>query len=339
MSMIRQVIRGVLVVVAVAGFIGTLLAFDYRNWSQTALHGADTPHTLQVPSGSTVHDIQRQLEEDGLLDRPIYLRLHARLSGHAQRLQSGEYRIPAGMTPPQLLEHIARGRVVQHRFTIIEGWTFQQLRAALEANPRILDTLGDKSDEAVMAELGKPDQHPEGWFYPETYNYTRGTSDMELLKRAHRAMKRRLSAAWEARSDDLPLADAYEALVLASIIERETGAPEERRKVAGVFTRRLQEGMRLQTDPTVIYGMGNDFDGRIRTQDLRTDTPYNTYTRHGLPPTPIAMPSGASLRAAVDPEPGEAMYFVSRGDGTHVFSETLDEHNRAVRRYILGMEE
>lgn len=325
------------VVLAVAALAaGSALWLDYHRWQSEPLHERDTPVEFRLDAGSTALDLGRALERAGVLDHPLYFRVHARLSGKAQRLQSGEYRLPAGMTMAELLERIARGDVVQHAFTIVEGWTFRQLRAALAADPRLTPVVADESPEAVMEALGKPDAHPEGWFYPETYSYTLGDSDLDVLRRAHRAMERRLEAAWAERKDDIPLETPYEALILASIIERETGAAEERRTIAGVFTRRLQRGMRLQTDPTVIYGMGDSYDGRIRTRDLRTDTPYNTYTRHGLPPTPIAMPGGASLRAAVNPEPGSALYFVSRGDGTHVFSDSLEEHNAAVREYILG---
>lgn len=335
--MIRRVasIAGVALVCVAVVVVG--VAIDYRSWQQTPLHEEDAPKVVEIASGSSVRSLQRHLENDVGMERPLYFRLYARLSGKAQRLQSGEYELPAGMTPPQLLHRIAAGNVIQYRFTIVEGWTFQQLMAAMQADPRIVDTLDSADGGDVMAAVRSPDKaHPEGWFLPETYNFTRGTTDLDLLRRAHRAMQRQLESVWENRAEGLPLDSAYEALILASIIERETGAPQERGEIAGVFTRRLQDGMRLQTDPTVIYGMGDDYDGRIRTRDLRTDTPYNTYTRHGLPPTPIAMPGRASLQASVNPEPGTTMYFVSRGDGTHVFSDTLEEHNRAVRRYILG---
>ncbi|MDN3518477.1 endolytic transglycosylase MltG [Aquisalimonas lutea] len=335
----RLLVRGLLVAAVVVLLAAAALAVDYQRWSTSALHTRDAPYTLTLESGQTVRAVTDQLDDHGILDRPLYLRLHARLSGKAPRLQSGEYRIPAGMTAPGLLSRIVKGDVIQYRFTIIEGWTFRQLRAALEADPRIVNALDGMSGDQVMAELGRPDEHPEGWFYPETYHYTRGTTDREILARAHEKMRQHLESVWADRKEDLPLASAYEALILASIIERETGAPEERREIAGVFIRRLEQGMRLQTDPTVIYGMGDEYEGRIRTSDLREDTPYNTYTRSGLPPTPIAMPGGASLEAAVNPAPGDAMYFVSRGDGTHVFSETLEEHNQAVQRYILDGED
>ncbi|MFV8833818.1 endolytic transglycosylase MltG [Aquisalimonas sp.] len=335
--MIRRIARIAGVALVCVAVVVAGIAIDYRNWHQTQLHQDESPKTVEIDSGSSVRSLQRQLENDVGMERPLYFRLYSRLSGKAQRLQSGEYGLPAGMTAPQLLHRIASGDVIQYRFTVVEGWTFRQLLAAMQADPRILDTLDAPDDTEVMAAVGSPDkEHPEGWFLPETYNYTRGTTDLDLLRRAHRAMQRELSSVWDNRVDGLPLDSAYEALILASIIERETGAPEERGEIAGVFVRRLEDGMRLQTDPTVIYGMGDAYDGRIRTRDLRTDTPYNTYTRHGLPPTPIAMPGRASLQASVNPEPGTSMYFVSRGDGTHVFSETLEEHNSAVRRYILG---
>lgn len=336
MTVGRILLWGLAGLTAVGMLAALLLYLDYQRWAAAPLHGDAEPHTFVLERGATMRTVANHLEHEGLLERPLYLRLHGRLSGEAERLQSGEYRIPSGMTAPELVTRLARGRVVQHRFTIVEGWTFQQLLAALEADPRIVDTLDGVDAETIMAELGSEGEHPEGWFYPETYSFTRGTTDRDILRRSHRAMQERLEAVWAQRVEDLPLESAYEALILASIIERETGAAHERREIAGVFKRRLEQGMRLQTDPTVIYGMGDDYDGRIRTRDLRTDTPYNTYTRHGLTPTPIAMPGGAALEAAVDPKPGEYLYFVSRGDGTHQFSRTLDEHNAAVRRYILG---
>ena len=337
--MIRRVAIALAAVCALGAVAAGAGLLHFHAWSEQPLHQDDAPRTIEIPRGTSVQGIAARLEAEGLLEYPLYLRIQARLQGIAARLQSGEYAVPAGMTPPELLERMARGQVIQHRFTLVEGRTFKQLRAALEANPKITNTLIGKDDGVVMEALGAPDLHPEGRFLPETYSFARGTRDVDILRRALHAMQAELEKAWSDRRDDLPLEGPEDALILASIIERETGAPEERARVAGVFIRRLEKGMRLQTDPTVIYGMGDAYDGRIRTRDLRTDTPYNTYTRHGLPPTPIAMPGTASLRAAVNPEPGEALYFVSRGDGTHVFSRTLEEHNRAVRRYILGEDE
>ncbi len=322
-----------------AAVAGAVLVADYRTWELSALHNEEDPRYLDVPAGSSFKTIVWLLVDEGLVDRPRYFEFMARQRGDAGRIQSGEYNVPPGIRPAELLDRLVRGQVIQYSFTIIEGWTFNQLRVALKADPRVLDTLSDVDDEDVMAALGQEGVHPEGRFYPDTYSFTRGTRDIDVLRRAFGAMERELENAWSERTDGLPIADPYEALILASIIEKETGLGSERRTIAGVFSRRLQQNMRLQTDPTVIYGMGNSYEGRIRTRDLRTDTPYNTYTRRGLPPTPIAMPGRASLRAAVDPEPGDALYFVSRGDGSHHFSATYEEHRKAVQRYILGRNE
>jgi len=254
----------------------------------------------------------------------------------AQRLQVGDYGVSSGMTPRNLLERLRNGEVIQRKFTIIEGWNFRDLRKALAADALLkheIDTLGDAE---VMAKLGRGDRFPEGRFLPETYVYTRGTSDLALLDRAAKAMDVALDEAWNARHKDVPLATPDELLTLASIVEKETGVARERPQIAGVFARRMKIGMRLQTDPTVIYGMGSRYDGNIRKSDLTTDTPYNTYTRAGLPPTPIAMPGKQALLAAAQPADGTALYFVARGNGAHYFSSTLAEHNAAVRKYQLG---
>ena len=233
------------------------------------------------------------------------------------------------------------GRTLQYRFTLVEGWNIRQVRAALRNASPLQQKTAQMSDAELMAALGHPDQHPEGRFLPETYVYTRSESDLDVLKRAYAAMEKALAAAWEARAPGIPLQSAEEALILASIIEKETGIAEERPAIAGVFARRLKIGMPLQTDPTVIYGIGSGYDGNIRRRDLTTDTPYNTYTRKGLTPTPIAMPGADALRAAVDPADGDALYFVAVGDGSgrHVFSATLAEHNAAVARYLVTRRE
>jgi UPF0755 protein len=253
----------------------------------------------------------------------------------AGKLQVGEYAVGAGLSPRELLRRIARGEVVQRKFTIIEGWSFRDLRRALAADPQLGHPDAPPTDAALMSALGRAGQHPEGRFLPETYVYTRGTDELALLDRAAKAMDVALAEAWEGRQKDLPLATADELLTLASIVEKETGVARERPEIAGVFVRRLRLGMLLQTDPTVIYGMGASYAGNIRRRDLTTDTPYNTYTRAGLPPTPIAMPGRAALRAAAHPAPGDALYFVARGDGSHQFSGNLSDHNAAVRRYQL----
>ena len=255
--------------------------------------------------------------------------------GVVRRLQVGEYAVGHGITPEQLLRKLESGRVIQHRFTLVEGTSWRELRALLAKEPALEQTLGDVDDAELMKRLGSPGiASPEGQFLPETYHFTRGVTDFELLQRAHLALRGYLAQAWEGRAPGLPLEGPEEALVLASIIEKETGVPGERPQIAGVFVRRLELGMKLQTDPTVIYGVEN-FDGNLTRAHLTTDTPWNTYTRFGLPPTPIAMAGKAAIDAALHPADGDALYFVARGDGSHVFSATLSEHNRAVREFQL----
>ncbi|WP_346655045.1 endolytic transglycosylase MltG [Halorhodospira halophila] len=301
---------------------------------------SDPPETLEVPRGSSLHALGRELEARGWISGATRfgLRIYGRLTGISAELKAGEYAVEQGMTVRQLLARVRAGRVKLHPLTVVEGWTFARLREALARHDAVEQTLEGIPDHEIMEELGLGERHPEGMFFPTTYHFPRGTTDRDLLRVAFGQMRQELARVWAERRPELPLEDPYEVLTLASIIERETGRDDERRKVAGVFTRRLEQGMRLQTDPTVIYGLGEDYDGRLRRSDLRRDTPYNTYTRHGLPPTPIALPGRASLKAAVDPKPGSALYFVSRGDGSHHFSDTLDEHNEAVRRYILEEE-
>jgi UPF0755 protein len=253
----------------------------------------------------------------------------------ADHLQVGEYAVTSGMSPRVLLLRLAKGEVIQRKFTIVEGWNFRELRAAIESDPLLKRQTGPLSDGEIMARLGRGGVHPEGRFLPETYVYTRGTGELAILERAAKAMDEALAAAWESRAADLPLRSAEELLVLASIVEKETGLASERPQIAGVFVRRLKLGMRLQTDPTIIYGMGKAYAGNIRKTDLETDTPYNTYTRAGLPPTPIAMPGKDAIAAAARPAPGDAIYFVARGNGAHYFSANLAEHNAAVRKYQL----
>lgn len=287
---------------------------------------------LMLPSGTSYTGFVRELERLGLTRLDWRWSLLGRLE--APRLRAGEYELAAGMSPPGLIDHLEQGRVRHHRFTIVEGWTFGQLRHALEDDSRWTIETGDLDDEALMAQLGCGGCAPEGRFLPETYLFPRGASDLDILRRAYRSMESALEEAWGGRTADVPLNSPDELLVMASIVEKETGVPNERGQVSGVFARRLRQGMRLQTDPTVIYGLGDDYNGRLTYDNLRTDHPWNTYTRDGLPPTPIALPGLASLQAAARPEPGTALYFVARGDGSHQFSDTLAEHNAAVNRYI-----
>ena len=330
-------------------FIPLLLIPVGLSWLSGHLHQPlvmDEEYILEVPRGGSLHGVMRQLERDGLLGegRDVQLRrwsvrLYSLTSDEVSRIHIGEYRLRPGDNLASVLDKLENGDVIQWPFVIIEGSTFRDMRAQLGMAPGVEGLTLQMSDADIMAELGKPDVHPEGWFAPDTYFYTRGTTDLALMRRALMRQERLLESAWADRDDVLPYDTAYEALVMASIIERETGVPYERGKIAGVFVRRLEERMRLQTDPTVIYGMGERYDGRIRSADLREATPYNTYVIRGLPPTPIAMPGAAAIRAAVQPERTEALFFVARGDGSHHFSATLQEHNAAVRRYQLNRRE
>jgi UPF0755 protein len=324
------------IVLLVAGLSAVVLGIAYQNFADEPL-ALDAPASVIIERGDGFRAVLGRLRAAGVDEgHELMWRALAWDMEVKRRLQAGEYMLEPGITPREFLRKLARGEVVQHRFTIIEGWNFRELRQAMARNEVLQQTVPGLSDDEVMRLLGAEGQHPEGRFLPETYQFTRGMADIDLLRRAHRAMQQALDEAWARRSDDVPLDSPEEALILASIIEKETGLASERREVAGVFARRLRIGMRLQTDPTVIYGVGEDFGGRLTRAHLTTDTPWNTYTRHGLPPTPIAMPGRAALLAAVDPAPGDTLYFVSRRDGSHQFSRTLEEHNAAVRRFILN---
>ena len=292
---------------------------------------------MRVERGDSFRRVLSRLREAGVREgHDLEWQALARQLGTDARVQVGEYALEPGITPRVLLQNMRDGRVLSYRFTIVEGWNMRELRAALSRATPLVQTIAELDDAALMEALGQPGVHPEGRFLPETYIYTRGDTDLDVLRRANAALERELQAAWQARAPDLPLADAEQALVLASIIEKETGIAEERPRIGGVFVRRLKTGMRLQTDPTVIYGMGSSYSGNIRRSDLLADTPYNTYTRDGLPPTPIAMAGAAAIRAATRPAEGDELYFVAVGDGSgrHVFSRTLEQHNAAVREYV-----
>lgn len=327
------VLTGLAVLALVAGLAAYV---DYRVFLDTPVKVPDQGMQFTIPPGASIAGIARRLEDRQVIRSSFYLQIYARLEGLAPRIQAGEYVIAPDTTPRALLEQWVAGRVIQYGLTIVEGWTFQQMLEAVANHQKIDQSLQGLNEGEIMARLGHPGQHPEGRFFPDTYHFPAGTSDLTFLRRAYQAMETHLNQAWENRAPDLPLQTPYEALILASIIEKETGLAGERRQIAGVFIRRLKIGMPLQTDPTVIYGMGDAYEGSIRKRDLQTDTPYNTYTRRGLPPTPIALPGADSLAAAVNPAAGTALYFVARGDGGHVFSDTLQEHNRAVRKYILN---
>jgi UPF0755 protein len=304
---------------------------QYRNFLATPLDIPEGGRVFELDSGATGAGIVQQLAAMGLTRPGWQWRLLMRLEPHIY--QAGEYLLEPGLVPQGVLNKLSSGEVVQYRFTLVEGWTYRQLLAALTENKTLkheLESVGAE-DWPVTGET-PGSEHPEGWFLPETYQFTRGDSDRDILLRAYKAMQQALADAWAARDLALPFETSYELLILASIIEKETSLDEERPQVAGVFVRRLNKRMRLQTDPTVIYGMGDSFDGDIRRRDLKTDTPYNTYTRHGLPPTPIAMPGRASLMAAARPAPGDTLYFVADGKGGHTFSVTLEEHQAAVNK-------
>jgi UPF0755 protein len=310
--------------------------YDFERFSRTPLAVGAQRQTLDVERGSSLRGIVAQLRARGLTRAPsLYWRVLAERMRVADRLHAGEYPLDPGTTPGQLLDAMAAGRVLQRDFTIVDGWTFHQLRDALARVPTLRQDGAALDDGELMRRIGAPGEMPEGRFLPETYAYVKGDSDLDILKRAHLAMVRTLAELWPARDKDLPLASAYEALILASIIEKETGRAEERPKIAGVFVRRLRNHMLLQTDPAVIYGMGEAYAGNIRRRDLAADTPYNTYLHGGLPPTPIALPGRPAIEAALHPAPGDALYFVARGDGSHVFARSLAEHNRNVACYQL----
>jgi len=332
--------RVLLLILALGLAASVLLVTDlwrqYQVFVDQPLTSAQNERVLEVKPGDSFTRVLRRMRTIGIDQghdwqwRALAFQLKV-----LERLQVGEYSVGHGISPRQLLRKLEAGRVIEYRFTAVEGWSMRELRAALALHDALEQTLGEMDDAALMAALDRPGVHPEGRFLPETYHYTRGVRDIDLLKRAALAMDVALGAAWAGRDDDLPLQTPEQALVLASIVEKETGRASERAQIAGVFIRRLRMGMRLQTDPTVIYGLGAGFDGNLRRRDLQTDTPYNTYTRAGLPPTPIAMPGRDALLAAVHPAAGNSLYFVARGDGSHHFSVTLSEHNRAVAKYQL----
>lgn len=330
-------LRAVKILLVLAVLAGVALLGGYHYWQSRleAPLAVETPTLFEVPEGAGYNRVVADFAAQGIIQDEWAFRLLTRLEPHnVPSLRVGEYMLEPGMTGRQLIELLGSDRVVTYPLTIPEGWTFAQMRELLDNAPKLEHRTSELTDEEVMALLGHEGRHPEGWFFPDTYRYHKGVSDVEILEQALARMERILDEVWAQRSDDLTIDSPYEALIMASLIERETGASGERREIAGVFKRRMEQGMRLQTDPTVIYGMGERYDGRITRADLREATAYNTYVIDGIPPTPIAMPGRASLEAAVDPLPGDTLYFVSRGDGTHHFSRTLREHNNAVNRYI-----
>lgn len=328
----RRLLVFVLVIVIAAGGV----AFWWLH--QPLPMVGNEPLELAIEPGTTPRGVARDVVAAGVRTDAQLLYAWFRFSGQDRMIKAGNYEIPPGTTPRSLLAKLVRGEEALRALTLVEGWNFRQVRQALANDDQIKPDSKGLTDEALMAQLGRPGVAPEGRFFPDTYTYAKGSSDLAVLRRALHAMDRKLEAAWSQRSADTPLKSADEALVLASIVEKETGRASDRAQIAGVFVNRLRTGMLLQTDPTVIYGLGEKFDGNLRRRDLLADTPWNTYTRGGLPPTPIAMPGKASLLAAVQPERTKALYFVAKGDGTSHFSASLDEHNRAVNRYQRGQQ-
>lgn len=295
-----------------------------------------SPRDFSIPSGASLRAASQQMSDAGLGFAPWQFTLLARLAGKSAEIKAGSYEVSQGVTPWLLLEKLTRGDVTQAEIVFVEGKTFRQLRAALDAHPAVRHDTAGLSDAEVLARLAAAEGHPEGLFFPDTYLFAKSSSDVDILKRAYRAMHQRLRIEWDRRDPEVPIKTPYEALIMASIVEKETGRSADREPIAAVFSNRLRLGMLLQTDPTVIYGVGEKFEGNLRKRELVADTPYNTYTRSGLPPTPISMPGLASLQAALHPPKSAMLYFVARGDGSSEFSRTLDEHNRAVAKYQRG---
>ncbi len=331
----RRILLSTVAVVAVLAAIAIAI-FDQA--SRVAMRepvALSHPLLFTVPAGADLTLVAVRLTNAGLLSNRAYFEWRVRWAGMASALQAGTYEVLPQDTPADLLDKIVKGRTKTFAITFVEGTRFADLRQVLDAHAYVVHSLAGRSDEDVMKALGLDGLAAEGWFFPSTYHFKAETTDLALLKRAHERMQKLLDATWQHRTAQLPYKTPYEALIMASIVEKETARAEERPTIAGVFVRRLALGMKLQTDPTVIYGMGTSYNGNIRRADLERDTPYNTYTRKGLPPTPIALPGAAALEAALAPAPGNALYFVARGDGSHQFSASLAEHDDAVRRYQL----
>ncbi|WP_122864681.1 endolytic transglycosylase MltG [Pseudomonas viridiflava] len=329
-------IRKILVLLETALVLAGL-ALGFAFWQQyRALHQPleiTQEQLLDVPAGSTPTGVLNRLQTEGVIKDAFWLRLYWRFNLSGQALHSGEYRMVPGMDVDALFGVWKRKEVVQYSLTLVEGWNFRQVRAALAKQAKLDQTLAGLSDAELMTKIGHPDVFPEGRFFPDTYRYVRGMTDAEVLKQAYARLEEVLDEEWAARAADAPYADPYQALIMASLVEKETGVPQERGQIAGVFVRRLKLGMQLQTDPTVIYGMGERYNGKLTRADLKQATPYNTYVIAGMPPTPISLVGREAIHAALNPVSGDSLYFVAKGDGSHVFSNDLDAHNAAVREY------
>lgn len=320
--------RLVLLVVLLALLVGFYLQ-SVMEWVDAPTHTTNEASVLTVSPGDSVVVVARKLASMGVIEHPEWFRWFSRFDGSASRIKAGEYRLEEGVTPRDILQQLVKGDVTQYSFTIIEGWSYKQLLQMVAKEKQLTEVAADALQEKLQV------AHLEGWFLPDTYHFPAGMTGERFLLRAYESMKSVLDEEWEKREKGLPLKNSYEALILASIIEKETGVAEERPEIAAVFINRLRKGMLLQTDPTVIYGMGDRFKGNIRRKDLREDTPYNTYVHKGLPPTPIALPGRAAINAALHPTKSDALFFVAKGDGTHYFSKNLKQHQAAVRKYQL----
>ena len=318
-------------------FIVTLISIylDYKRFLNAPLN-ISTSLIFTIDSGSSFKDLNKKLKSYDILDKPYYFEFYARYSGYAKKIQSGEYQLSPGLTPIKIINIFVSGDVIQHSITLLEGWTIKDIKKEISSNTVLIKNLTDYSSDSLLKKIKITESNVEGLFFPDTYYFTKGASDIELLQRAYRRGKAILEKEWESRDAGLPYKNDYDALIMASIIEKETALASERAMIAGVFVRRLKNNMKLQTDPTVIYAMGIKYDGNIRKKDLRIDSPYNTYRCNGLPPTPIALAGREAIHAALHPENDDTLYFVSKKDGSHYFSKTLYEHNKAVKKYQLN---
>jgi len=332
----KQLLFKALALVILVSSIGLgWLWMDFSNFLNNSVIPANGELLIDVNEGDHLRSVANKLERSGIQLSPFYLRLASRLYPQMSKIKRGEYLIQGPVNIIELFETLNRGEILYHQVQLIEGWTFKTIKEVLSRQKHLKHQLQAFSNKELMSALGSEYKNPEGWFYPDTYNFAKNDSDLLILQTAYKRMQQLLIKYWQERDAGLPYDSPYEVLIMASIIEKETGLAEERQKIAGVFTRRLRKGMRLQTDPTVIYGLGDAFDGNLTRAHLRMDNPYNTYRIKGLPPTPIALPSEAAILAAVHPDDSNALYFVARGDGSHVFSETNKQHNAAVRKYQL----
>lgn len=319
-----------------------VFAVAYYSYTQfNAFKLENTQHEIQsfeIKKGSNIQSVSKSLSKQGIVSSSLFFRVLAKLTKQENRIKAGEYHLKKGLTPSEILDLFSKGKTIQYQTRLPEGITFKDLISIIKADKNLKQTLSDDDYTNIMGILKTEYKHhkPEGWFYPDTYSYPRGTTDLQFLQRSHNAMKKVLAEEWKEYKPVKGITSPYDVLILASIVEKETGDPSDRSKVAKVFINRLKKGMLLQTDPTVIYGMGENYQGNIRKKDLRNDTPYNTYTRKGLTPTPISIPSAASIKSVINPAKGEMLYFVAKGDGKSHFSKTYSEHKKAVIKYLLN---